>query len=82
MSRDSLEEDTSYFGSLDTLISSVSGRETHTEVPMSPSILSEEEEQTNLQTREHSRYFTQVFVRTKGYDPSDDEVLEHLNLHN
>lgn len=47
---------------------------------MTPLILSEEHVPTNLQRRDSVRDFIQARVQTVGYEPSDDEVLEHLNL--
>lgn len=45
-------------------------------------VLSKDEVHANMQRREHARDFIQIRMQTEGYEPSDTEVLEHLNLWN
>lgn len=47
---------------------------------MSPTTLSEEEIHANLQRRDLTRDFIQTCLKTLGHEPSDVEVLEHLNI--
>lgn len=49
---------------------------------MLPPVLSEEEIQANLKRKDYARDFVQVCLQTKGCEPSDTEVLKHLNLLN
>lgn len=75
-----LWEETSSLGSLDTLISNVSGRVNRVEVLMPPPSLLEEEVHVNLQMRDLTRDFIQTLLENVSRTPSNIEVLEHLNL--
>lgn len=76
---DSLEEETSSLGSLDTLISNVGKRIHWDEVFMPPHVLSKEEVRSNLQRWKHTRGFIQLRMRKNGCE-TRIEVLEHLNI--
>ncbi|KAL5072377.1 hypothetical protein RYX36_011361 [Vicia faba] len=52
------------------------------QVHMPHRVLLEEEVQVNLKRREHAMDFIQFRLQTGGRDPSDADVLEHLNLQN
>lgn len=71
LSKTSLVEATSSYGSLNTLISNVGVRITHVEVLMPLPI---------LQRLDLTRYFIQTHVHIIGCEPSDAEVLEYLDL--
>lgn len=58
----------------------VGGRTTRVEVSMPHHVLSKDEVHANMQRREHARDFIQIRMQTEGYEPSDTEVLGHLNL--
>lgn len=75
-----MEEGISSFGSLEAIISNIGRRTTHVEVLMPHRVLSKKNMMVNLQRGEFSSEFIRACLQIVGCEPSDAEVLEHLNL--